>query len=235
MGLTQQLSQLKDSFVDILFPLYCVGCGREGALICSECEAGLPRIEPPWCAICGLPRSGPCVCGTDRSKSWALDAMRSPFKFDGTIREAIHSLKYKNVRALSGPLAELLADCIQGEPIKPDVVVPVPLHRKRVRERGYNQSELIVRNLAKLLGVPAATDYMRRDRNTAPQARSASAEERKANVAGAFSCKPGFVTGKSILIVDDVTTTGATLEACALELKRAGATSVWGLTVAREL
>ena len=235
MSLSQRLDQIKDTFLDLLFPLYYVGCGREGDLICIRCRDALPRIEPPWCYICGLPRSGPCVCGTNRSKTWLLDGLRSPFRFEGTIREAIHSLKYRNIRAIAGPLAEYLADYHRGESLKTDVLVAVPLHSKRLRERGYNQSELLARSLAKAGGLPLIADCLHRTRDTPPQARSTNVEERRANVARAFSCKPGSVTGKSVLIIDDVTTTGATLEACAQELKKAGAISVWALTVAREL
>ncbi|MFQ5872912.1 MAG: ComF family protein [Dehalococcoidia bacterium] len=144
-------------------------------------------------------------------------------------------MKYKNLRGIVVPLTGYLADVLWDEPLPLDVLVPVPLHHKRLRERGYNQSELLARNLAKLVGADVVADALSKVKDTLPQARTANVEERRTNVARAFSCKAGSVEGKRALLVDDVTTTGATLEACASELKRAGAASVWALTVAREL
>ena len=235
MSLAQKVSGIKDGLLDLIFPPYCVGCGREGVLICPACEAALPRIEPPWCSKCGLPRSGPCVCGTSRGRIWALDGLRVPFVFEETIREAIYGLKYKNLRSIAAPLARHLADLLLDEPFSFDLLVPVPLHSRRLRERGYNQAEIIARHLGRLVQVPVATDRLRRHRYTAPQARTADVEERRSNVSRAFGCRPGSVTGLKVLLVDDVTTTGATLEACAIELRKAGAVEVWGLAVAREL
>ena len=191
LGLNRGLAQVKEVVLDLFFPLYCVGCGKEGVLICDGCQATLPRIEAPWCYICGLPRSGPWVCGTGRGKTWALDGLRSIFRFEEVIREAVHSLKYKNVRAIARPLAQHMVDYLVEEPWKPDLLVPVPLHKKRLRERGYNQSELLVRNLAKSTGLPVATDCSYRNRDTKPQARMADPKERRLNVAEAFTCVPG--------------------------------------------
>ncbi len=235
MSLTQRLGRIKENVLDLLFPLHCVGCGREGDLICSDCQADLPRIAPPWCPRCGLPISRPQICGTCREAPPVLDGLRAPFRFEGAIREAVHSLKYKNLRVMAAPLARLLAEHLDEEPAPSDLLVPVPLHPKRLRERGYNQSQLLAQSLSQLVALPVATDSLRRGKDTAPQARASSVDERRANVAHAFTCKPGLVGGKRVLVIDDVTTTGATLDACAVALKKAGAASVWALTVAREL
>lgn len=235
MKLNQRIAQAKDSLLDLLFPLYCVGCGREGSLICSHCRSDLPEIEPPWCFICGLPRGGFCVCGTDRSRIWSLDGIRSPFRFEGAIREAVHGLKYRNIRGLADVLARFLAPYLHSDEIPADVLVPVPLHRKRLRERGYNQSELLARCLSGLTGVPCRTDLLSRERHALPQARAEDIRQRRSNVVDAFRAAAGLIQGERILLLDDVTTTSSTLEACASELKAAGAGSIWAITVAREL
>ncbi|MEW6034100.1 MAG: phosphoribosyltransferase family protein [Chloroflexota bacterium] len=110
----------------------------------------------------------------------------------------------------------------------------VPLHPRRLRERGYNQSSLLARGLGQATGLPVDKGTLLRLRDTPPQARTASAEERLQNVVGAFSCRDRLLQGKRVLLIDDVCTSGATLDACATALKRMGASSVWGLTLARE-
>jgi ComF family protein len=151
------------------------------------------------------------------------------------MRQAIHQLKYRNLKALAGPMAGLLEDYLSASPIPVQVLVPVPLHKKRLRERGYNQSELLARELGKLNGLPVATNRLTRQQYALPQARTTSVKERRDNVASAFVCLNDSIQDRQILLIDDVTTSGATLDGCAAALKAAGASSVWGLTVAREL
>jgi ComF family protein len=148
------------------------------------------------------------------------------------LREAIHSFKYKNVRALAEPLGNLLVDFWAKLPDPVDVLVPVPLHRRRVRERGYNQAQLLAQHLGAAVSVCVVCDVLRRVRYTTSQV-GLGMPERRENVAGAFSCTGNRLQGKRVLLVDDVCTTGATLEACSMALKAGGARSVWALTVAR--
>ena len=161
--------------------------------------------------------------------------MRSPFQFDGAMRQAIYQLKYRNIRALAQPLAKLLQDYLLAYPVPGEVLVPVPLHQKRLRERGYNQSRLLTRELGKLINLPVVDDCLTRLRHTPPQARTATVAERRSNVADAFTCRDDRLRDKQVLLIDDVSTSGATLDACAAALKVAGATSVWGLVLAREI
>lgn len=163
-----------------------------------------------------------------------IDGIRSPFRFEGAIRQAIHQLKYRNVRVLARPLAGLLSEYFALNPLPAEVLVPVPLHRKRLRERGYNQSRLLADELGKLVALPVADDWLVRQLDTGSQARTSSVDERRRNVAGAFAVD-GRVRGKQILLIDDVSTSGSTLDACAAALKASGAASVWGLVVAREI
>ena len=221
--------------LDLLFPQRCIGCGKEGNLLCSSCLFLLPRITPPLCPLCGSPQSSGILCPNCISCQTQIDGIRSPFRFDKIIRQAIHQLKYQNLRALAIPLAGLLADYLVNNSIPGEVLVPVPLHNKRLRERGYNQSYLLSREISKLTGLPVIDDCIIRVQHTPPQARTLTVNERRSNVASAFTCRDHRFRGKEILLIDDVSTSGATLNACAATLKAAGASSVWGLTLAKEI
>jgi len=132
-------------------------------------------------------------------------------------------------------LAKLLQDYLVTNPMPGEVLVPVPLHQKRVRERGYNQSSLLVKELGKLTSLPVVDDCLVRQRHAPPQAKTSTVDERRSNVANAFTCRDCRLQGKQVLLIDDVSTSGATLDACAAALKATGATSVWGLVLAREI
>lgn len=134
---------------------------------------------------------------------------------------------------LARPLSEVLAGYLEGSRIEFDILVPVPLHPKRLRRRGYNQSALLAENLGQLIGALVAKDVLLQRRNI-PSQTQLSGKERRRNVIGAFECRDRKLRGKRVLLIDDVCTTGATLDACAVTLKEAGAAAVWGLTLARE-
>jgi len=165
----------------------------------------------------------------------AIDGIRSPFRFEGVIRKSIHELKYQNLRALAVSMAGLLQEYLIASPLEVDVLMPVPLHRKRLRERGYNQSELLAQELGKRINIPVVTDVLIRLRHTPPQARTANVEERKRNIADSFACRDNRLRDRRVLLLDDVATSGATLDACAAVLKANGAALVWGLVMAREI
>ena len=221
--------------LDLLFPQRCVSCGREGDYICRSCHQSLLLITPPVCPRCGRPQPSGILCSDCIDWQADIDGIRSPFIFDGVMRQAIHELKYRNLRALAAPLAKLLYDYLMVNPVPGEVLVPVPLHRKRLRERGYNQSSLLAREMSKLTGLLVVDDCLVRQQPAPPQARTASISERQRNVAGAFACRDGRLRGKQVLLIDDVTTSGSTLNACAGALKSAGAASVWGLVIAKEV
>jgi ComF family protein len=230
-----QVMKLKRIALALLFPEWCVGCGREGQYICHTCRQSLLPIMPPVCPKCGRPQPDGMLCPGCINWQAEIDGIRSPFRFDGVMRQAIHELKYQNLRAMVTPLAELLHDYLVTNPVPGEVLVPVPLHRKRWRERGYNQSALLARELSSLTSLPVVEDCLIRQRYTPPQAKTASVSERQSNVTGAFICRDGSLRSKRVLLIDDVFTSGMTLNACAGALKSAGAISVWGLVMAVEI
>jgi ComF family protein len=151
------------------------------------------------------------------------------------IRDAVHEFKYRNLRALGTELVALMYDYLNVNPVSGDVLVPVPLHRKKLLERGYNQSSLLAHGLGNLTGLPVIEDCLIRRKYTPPQARSSNINERRNNVTDAFDCRDSRLQGKQVILIDDVSTSGTTLNTCAGVLKAAGAAAVWGLVIALEL
>jgi len=235
MALSLLTGQLQEKLVDFFFPRRCVGCGKSGDFLCVGCSQRLPRLLKPFCQKCGKPESSGGLCPACWGQETAIDGIRSVFRFEGIIRQAIHELKYRNLKAISGRLATLMARYLRDNPVHGEVLVPVPLHLRRLRERGYNQSSLLARELGKLIVLPVVDDGLHRLKDSLPQARTTTVEERRRNVTNAFACRDDVLSGRSVILIDDVCTSGATLEACAKAVKSAGAVSVWGLTLAREI
>ncbi len=226
------LSKLARSVADLVFPIHCCGCGREGGIICEWCVDGLERLTLPYCRICAAPGIEG-VCRWCREHPRGFDSLRSPYRFDGAVREAVHALKYRGVRAAAGTLAGLMTEYLQHNPVSADAVIPAPLHSRRLRSRGYNQSALLAREIGKVLNLPAREDLLVRIMNGRPQVEAQSREERRNNVAGSFACESD-TSGLTVLLIDDVATTGSTLSECALALKAAGTLKVYALTLARD-
>jgi ComF family protein len=184
-------------------------------------------VPAPFCAKCGEPAVAiEGLCGLCIQGEHLFDFARSALIFTHPLREIIHHLKYSDRVSLARPLGDILKQCLEREPFKGDVVIPVPLHRSRERRRGFNQAELI----AKRLGRPMNTRLLRRRKDT-PSQTGLTRNERKRNLAAAFEVR-GRVNG-TFIVVDDVYTTGSTMNEIARTLKRAGAERVEVLTVAR--
>jgi competence protein ComFC len=223
-----------DAVIDTLLPQRCVVCERFGAALHPHCVATLPRAEGPRCERCWRPsRATWCeVCAEDGPDAPAFAGLRAPFRFEGDARRSILEAKFRGVTALLEPLA------VEGAALVPDawrldVVVPVPLYRRRRRRRGFNQAQLAGQHVATALALPLA-EPLRRTAEREPQA-ALGAERRARNLEGVFAvARPQEVAGRRLLVVDDVTTTGATLSVAARALRDAGADAVYGLALARE-
>ena len=167
---------------------------------------------------------------------WRWNGVAATLVFEGLTQEAVIRLKYRNLRALAAPMATVMADLLREQSPPMDALVPVPLHPRQLRRRGYNQSELLAHEIGRLSGLPVWDTAIRRAHEGQPQVSLESRESRWANVAGAFSSPEGApLAGRELVLIDDVMTTGSTLHGAATALKEAGARSVWGLVFAREL
>jgi ComF family protein len=187
------------------------------------------------CQLCGRPTDVPGLCQSCRYAPLSIDGIRSALLFQGGVRQVIHQLKYSDRHALTVILARLMADNWHASPMPADLIAPVPLHPARQRERGYNQADLLAQALGDMISLPVVGTGFRRTRHTRPQV-DLSAADRRENVRGAFIYQTrgdNAISGKRALVIDDVCTTGSTLEACSLALKAAGASMVWGFTLAR--
>ncbi len=241
------IAEVSDALVSVFFPAGCRICERmlPGASripICLDCLSSFLPVPQIACEVCGRPLPGlqqnpgqHLLCPACRDNTYAFDCARSFALYEGELVQAILLLKFERIEPLGAWFAERLAEAVRNDPdlLAADVVVPVPLHRERERERGYNQADLIAKPLAKRLQLPHKAVLLMRTRPR-PDKRILSLEERWESVRGAFATRPGSqVDNQRVLLVDDVMTTGATLDACARALRDAGAKSVIGLTAAR--
>jgi ComF family protein len=220
------------SGLDWLFPPSCGGCGVRGMRWCQKCQENTRLIPALVCPICGNAQNSTAKCQKCRTYLPVYTALRSWAVFEGPLRNALHRLKYKGDLALGEVLARPLVDLFTRLGWKVDLVTSVPIGVARRGERGYNQATLLARPLALNVGLDFQPDALSKTRETRTQV-GLSISDRRTNVAGAFSANPKRVMQKHVLLIDDVTTSGATIEACAKALLDAGASQVFGLTLAR--
>ena len=228
-GLAEQAGR---TLLDALYPLECAGCGGSGKIICDRCAKELPGLVPPYCRVCAAHTEAE-LCPACALSGRQFDGVRAPYRYEGSIRHAILALKYGRIKAAAPQLGEMLADYLEATPLPGDVMAPVQMHPSRRRERGYNQAELLARRVARRCDIHYQDDLLARTRKVDPQAGMTSAAGRANNVADSVIVSPhNEVSGAAIILVDDVATTGSTLNECAAALKEAGAASVWCLTLA---
>lgn len=229
--------------VRLLYPKKCGACGmavdEQADRLCWDCRANVRAISGPMCDVCGDPVEGRFsrrfVCRHCREAPPSFDVARSAILYDGAGAEVVQAFKYRGALWLEELLVDWLEACLEtwlaGE--RPDYVVPVPLHPRRWRERGFNQAVLLAAGLAWRRGWRCCPAVLKRIKPTLTQTRL-TAPERLSNVAGAFRAAPvAELNGRTVLLVDDVMTTGATVSACAHALKAAGVSRVVVVTAAR--
>lgn len=219
--------------LDGLFPPDCGGCGKTGVRWCADCRRQVRRPEEPLCPRCGQSKvSSHAPCSFCAHTSPVAAAVRSWALFEGPVRQALHRIKYRRDLALADALmADVLPYFRSLGWREVDALIPVPLSSQRLQQRGYNQAALLARPLALGAGVPLWPRALQRVRETRSQV-GLNRTERRKNVDGAFRAAPQ-VRGRVVVVVDDVATSGATLDACARALLAAGARRVYGFTVAR--
>lgn len=219
---------------DIIFPKKCINCGREGSYLCEDCLSLIPINPFEYCLCERMEKRSRC----DYCKNRNLDRIMSATDFnDRIVKKAIHKLKYGCIESLSAPLAFLVLSHLEAINCQIDknfVIIPVPMHIKKKRRRGFNQSEEIARLISKTTTIPLSTTLIK-IKETKPQM-ELNRNERIENIKDCFAINnKEEIKNKIILLLDDVYTTGTTMNECAKVLKENGAKEVWGLTVAREI
>ena len=235
---------LVSSLLDLVFPPVCQVCDtRSQAALCSACQAKVRFLEPPWCSRCSLPFSelatGIGECADCRNHPPALDLARSVGHYEPPLDEAIRRLKFHKKTRVAETLGLLMANratelLVEAAATAPDCLVPVPLYWLRSWRRGFNQSLLLAQVMSRKLGMPVEQSLVRVRRT--PQQTGLRRRQRLENLRGAFAIRRGAsVHGRHILLVDDIMTTGATLNECAKVLKRAKCETVIGITAGRQV
>jgi competence protein ComFC len=236
------LRRAGEALTSLLYPPHCANCQADtlaGSHLCAECAAGAPRVREPFCQQCSQPFSGAItsefVCSNCAGRDFHFLCAVSRYRGKGVVKEFIHRFKYNRHFYLRHQLADWMAEALddprlQAPPI--DFIVPVPLHKARLREREFNQAEVLARLLGRRAGLPVKV-CLRRNRYTTTQTRL-DRQARMENLRGAFCVRhTPTVTDRHLLLIDDVLTTGSTVEECARILLEAGAASVRVLTAAR--
>lgn len=221
--------------LDLLLPPCCVVCGKVGTWLCEVCAVQIPLGIRPICQRCGGAWSKGGLCLRCQTTPLSVAPVRSALLFEGVVRDAIHALKYRGADHIAELLAVKMADAWQYYNMMGDVLIPVPLHPEREAQRGYNQATLLARALAPQISVPLAEDLLFRVRPTRSQTHL-DRVARWENVADAFACPDSVdLSGLSVILIDDVATTGATLDACAAALLTRGVRQVGALTLAHAI
>lgn len=241
--------KMKTFLLELLFPSFCLGCNLEGTLLCQDCRHILEISEYNYCLCNKNPLRLPphekskSISKCSRCQGKKLDGLYSalPYQEKPLTKKLIHQFKYSPfIKSLAPSLAQVVIEHLElagntgPEVWANSVLVPVPLDTEKIKKRGYNQSQKLAKELSKILNIPTKENALIKVKSTPPQMKLKK-EQRELNLQGAFAIKnPEQIRGKKIFLVDDVYTTGSTMEACAKTLKEAGATSVWGIAIARE-
>ena len=245
ISIASVFGMIKQLFLHFFFPRTCLACGcdlprQSEGFLCPACESLLKEPGPLICQRCGVVlKSGGAhcyACRGSKSRAYKCACIRSAFEFNASSRALVHALKYTGFDYVAPVMGAYMAEKFVKYPELADaeIVMPVPLFPKKHKKRGYNQSECLARTFSEKTGIVMDTRTLVRSRDTVSQT-TLGRSGRLANMTGAFACvRPQVVKGKTLLLIDDVATTGATLEGCAVALKQAGAKKVLAFTFARE-
>ncbi len=236
------IAKLQQFILDLIFPRSCLGCGQEDTWLCPTCLQKIKLTDRSVCPVCKK-NTGPSVCPACQGKS-PLDGLLVASDYDNPLLQSLlHHFKYSNIREIGAQLGTLMTSYLQhvDKTIKPAIltnhsnciITAVPLHTRRLRERGYNQAAILSQYICNQYSIAYQPDLLKRTRYT-PQQALLNKKQRINNLKNAFTLsKPFKNQRKTVILVDDVATTLATLEQCAQELKKSGIVNVWGLVVAR--
>jgi competence protein ComFC len=233
---------LRNLVLDLIFPKQCIGCNGEGCWICSKCLSEISFIKQPYCPFCRKATPDGCFCDGCKKETY-LDGVIICAQYDeSVVKDAIHQFKYEFVFDIGKTLGDIMGrKLISLKDKKFDIIASVPLHKKRIAYRGFNQAEVLAKRILALLNKVQTgehktvldTKILARTRYTTPQM-ELDRDGRLKNVKDAFEClKPEYIKNKSILLIDDITTTCTTLNECAKALKESGSGSVWGIVIAQ--
>lgn len=232
-SVTNAAARALKAAVDFFMPIACVHCGAEGSLLCPECVANAKNIAKHTCMKCGE-RTAEHVklCGDCIALPPPLDRLVPAYPYGGPIRSAVHALKYQQITAIAPFMARMMSDLSFARNANLDCVVPVPMHRERLRERGYNQASLLAHQVAENLQLQFVEDALTKIRATPSQV-ELTRQQRALSLTNAFNSNYRF-DDAHVLLIDDVCTTGNTLMNCAAALKTAGARRVSAIVFAKE-
>ncbi len=233
--------KIKKNILDALFPISCLGCGTQNSWLCEACSKKIKIRDQQYCPLCEkiITPNGQ-ICFACKRKSPLSGLLVATSYQEPLVLKAVHLFKYRFIEDLAEPLARLVLRTMQSYEVPlPDLIVPIPLHPRRLRWRGFNQSTLLAKNIAENLlpdsQLEVYDDALIRKRYTLPQMSLKDHRKRNQNVSNAFMfAAPLKIKAKTILLVDDITTTGSTIFECAHTLKKAGAKEVWAAVIARQ-
>lgn len=227
-----KIKKVAEFGMQLLFPARCLGCRRTGEYVCAPCLADLEPPAENACSTCQTAIKAGSVCAMCEYGDFIYDTINAVFQMNGTARNLVHALKYEDLRALAPKMGEIMAEYIATRDLQTDVLMPLPIHPKRMRQRGYNQSALLGKVVADHLQIAFDDTTLVRIKHTPPQVALKVLEERINSMRGAFRCDTDL-DGKNVLLLDDVVTSGSTINEATVALKNAGAGSVDVLAFAR--
>lgn len=242
MRIIEKINRIKDFLLDLIFPKICLGCSKEGDFLCQNCLEKIPLVENFVCPVCGHLSLYGKTCEKCQKKT-SLDGLINATSYENPlIKEVIKLFKYEYIKSFSKELSSLLIKVIKNshflaknfsDPLSSFLIIPIPLHRKKFLFRGFNQAELIAKEIAQEFDLEIRNDLLIKVKNTPSQTNLKEAE-RKINLKNAFKLtNKKEIKGKIIFLIDDVSTTGSTLNEAGKVLKKAGVKEVWGIVIAK--